>query len=80
MAQGKLLFRTTCSIMFSRSLRFVRSYHSSLPFAITREVKDALERKGPIVALESTIVSHGKFEKPLDLELHLDDAFYCAHT
>lgn len=30
-------------------------------FIITPEIKDALKRQGPVVALESTIISHGLF-------------------
>lgn len=30
-------------------------------FIITPEIKDALKRQGPVVALESTIISHGWF-------------------
>lgn len=44
----------------SRSLRIARAYHTFSSFSILPEVREALERKGPVVALESTIVSHGK--------------------
>ncbi|KAL1932968.1 hypothetical protein VTP01DRAFT_8646 [Rhizomucor pusillus] len=43
----------------SRSLRIARAYHTFSSFSILPEVREALERKGPVVALESTIVSHG---------------------
>lgn len=39
-----------------------RSFHAypiARDFIITPEIKAAIERKGPVVALESTIISHG---------------------
>lgn len=39
---------------------------SSLPisknFVITSEIKAAIRNQGPVVALESTIISHGNFQ------------------
>ncbi|KAI9251216.1 pseudouridine-5'-phosphate glycosidase [Sporodiniella umbellata] len=40
----------------------VRAFHAfsvSEKFVITPEIKEALKKKGPVVALESTIISHG---------------------
>ena len=46
--------------------QIARRFHalaSSTHFNITPEIKHAIANKGPVVALESTIISHGKIQK-----------------
>eukprot|EP01028_Stygiella_incarcerata_P013050 TRINITY_DN810_c0_g1_i1.p1 TRINITY_DN810_c0_g1~~TRINITY_DN810_c0_g1_i1.p1 ORF type:complete len:676 (-),score=150.20 TRINITY_DN810_c0_g1_i1:1871-3898(-) len=46
--------------------RFLLSH--SIPLRINAEVKEALSRGGPVVALESTIISHGGMGFPKNIE------------
>ena len=39
---------------------------------IKGDVRDALERGLPVVALESTIISHGTLSSPCDLLMNFD--------
>ncbi|KAI9468662.1 erwinia chrysanthemi IndA protein-like protein-like protein [Zychaea mexicana] len=45
--------------MFRQITRRFHALASSKPFTITPEIQNALAKKGPVVALESTIISHG---------------------
>lgn len=51
----------TTRVLFKSVLK--RNFHA-LPtaekFVITPEIKAAIRNKGPVVALESTIISHGE--------------------
>lgn len=53
----------TSRVLFNSLLK--REFHA-LPtaekFVITPEIKEAILNNGPVVALESTIISHGKEE------------------
>ncbi|KAF1797307.1 pseudouridine-5'-phosphate glycosidase [Mucor lusitanicus] len=49
----------TASRVFTISKRSFHAYPIAKKFVITPEIKAAIERKGPVVALESTIISHG---------------------
>lgn len=46
--------------MFRLARRCFSSLPSSRQFTITPEIQKALATNGPVVALESTIISHGK--------------------
>ncbi|KAI8066122.1 erwinia chrysanthemi IndA protein-like protein-like protein [Thamnidium elegans] len=52
MLQSRVVFRT----LFKRSFS---SLNTSKNFIITPEIQSAIRNKGPVVALESTIISHG---------------------
>ncbi|KAL7318995.1 hypothetical protein PS15m_002172 [Mucor circinelloides] len=49
----------TASRVFTISKRGFHAFPIAKNFVITPEIKTAIDRKGPVVALESTIISHG---------------------
>jgi len=50
----------TASRVFTISKRGFHAFPIAKKFVITPEIKAAIDRKGPVVALESTIISHGR--------------------
>lgn len=54
MLQTRVVFRTLLKRSFS-------NLNTSKSFIITPEIQSAIRNKGPVVALESTIISHGNF-------------------
>lgn len=50
----------TARRVLTTSKRSFHAYPIAKKFVITPEIKAAIDRKGPVVALESTIISHGR--------------------
>lgn len=67
------LLRATSRVQLARSLNITRRY-ATQAFVYSNEVRDAKADGKPIVALESTIITHGMpYPKNLETALEVED-------
>lgn len=67
------LLRVTSRVQLARSLSITRRY-ATQAFVYSNEVRDAKADGKPIVALESTIITHGMpYPKNLETALEVED-------